>query len=94
MLNANVSNSLDTRSKLEFVVILGGLNESAGEFGDDEQKALLFHSFVIESRRSKHFRPAHLKVDGIIRMVHEPHLIGFGIPDSKHNFMKRRMIDQ
>lgn len=94
MLDANVCDSLDTRSKLEFVVILGRLDEPTSEFGDDEKKSLFFHGFVIEPRRSEHLRASHLEVNGVIRMVHEPHLVGLGIADSKHNLMKGRMIDQ
>ena len=64
----------------EEFIVAGGVMIAAMNVGNDDEGIVLdFHEFVIEAERAHQFDAADFKPDQVIGVIHNAHLVGFGV---------------
>src|SRR5262245_26505845 len=71
------------RHDLQLVVVPGGQPIVAVHFDNRQREAVSFHLTIAPARETQQVGPANLEPHEIVRVVHDAHLVGFGVSNPK-----------
>ena len=68
------------RRDLQLVVVAGRLPVLAVRLDDRQREAVGLHLAIAPARLAQQIRASDLEPDEVVRVVHDAHLVGFGVP--------------